>query len=93
MVVAERTQAIDQTGRIAVSDEAQAALGLVGGTRLMEMVVDGMLLYVPVSEEIIEAFDDFERLAAEQGVTADDLIADIEREREPLAPTVTHGGE
>ena len=95
MAIAEHTRTVDDTGRIPISGEARAELGLVAGTRLMELVVDGMLLYVPVRAEIIEAFDDLERRAAERGVSAEDLIADLEsdRERETLVESAARGGE
>ena len=95
MAVADHTRTVDGAGQISISGEARAELGLVAGTRLMELVVDGMLLYVPVGAEIMDAFDDLERLAAERNVTAEDLIADLERdrERETRAETAARGGE
>ena len=90
MAVAERTQSIDTAGRIAVSEEAQAELGLTPGSHLTELVVDGMLIYVPPAIALERALElDFERALRafqrqmdERGITADDIIADIERHKE-----------
>lgn len=90
MVVAELTQAIDTAGRIAVSDEAQAKLGLAAGTRLTEVIVDGMLVYVPPEIAVERALElNFERAIAafqrqldERGITAEDIIADMERHKD-----------
>jgi hypothetical protein len=90
MSIAERTQTIDQAGRIAVSDEARAELGLGAGTRLTELVVDGMLVHVPPEVALERALElDLERALAafhrqlnERGITADDIIAEIERSKD-----------
>lgn len=90
MTVAERIQRIDRAGRIAVSDEAKAELGLVPGTRLTELVVDGMLIYIPPQAALERARElDLERASAafrrqldERGISADDINAEIERSRE-----------
>ena len=55
MSVAERIQTIDNAGKIAISDEAQAELGLVPGTHLTELVVDWMLIYVPPKVDVERA--------------------------------------
>lgn len=90
MAVAELFHTIDSTGRIAISDEAQAELSLVPGTRLREVVVGGMLVYVPPEVDVERAYEldleraveAFQRQLAERGITADDLIADIERHKD-----------
>ena len=90
MTVAELTQTVDDTGRIRVSDEARTALGLAPGTRLTELVIDGMLVFVPPEVDVERAYEldleralhAFRRQLDERGITADDIIAAIERNKE-----------
>ena len=90
MTVADLTQIIDDAGRVTISDEAQAELGLTAGTRLTEMVVNGMLVYVPPEIplerarelELEQALVAFRRQLDERGITAEDIIAEIERNKD-----------
>jgi hypothetical protein len=92
MPVTERTQILNHAGQIAVSDEAQAELGLVAGAPLTELVVDGMLVYVPTELAVERALDlDFERALdafqremAEHGISADDIVVDLEQHKDEI---------
>jgi hypothetical protein len=75
---------------MAVADKAQAALGLTAGTRLTEVVVGRMLVYIPREIPVKRALElEFEQVLAafrrqpdERAITADDTIADIERHKD-----------
>ena len=73
---------VSSKGQITISADARRTLSIDRGTRLLEIVVGDCLLYVPEDaylSQILGSLDDSIRRA---GVTAEDLLSDIEANRD-----------
>jgi bifunctional DNA-binding transcriptional regulator/antitoxin component of YhaV-PrlF toxin-antitoxin module len=79
-----RTLTVDDTGQIAISEEAREQLGLVAGAQVVETIVDGMLIYVPLDATVERTIEVFRQRLAERGVTAADILAEIERGKDEV---------
>jgi hypothetical protein len=78
------TRVIEREGHIAISTSAMAQLGLGDGDTLLELVLDGALVYIPVPADVTDAHDRFVHALEARGVTVEDLIADIEQHKDEV---------
>lgn len=65
-------------GRITISAGARERLAIEAGSRLAEMVIGGILVYVPADPTVIDHQEAFAGTLASHGITAESLLATIE---------------
>ena len=78
------TRTVGAKGQITISAGARERLAIEAGTRLVEVVVGGVLVYVPADPAVIERQDAFADTLAAQSITAESLLADIEAGKEDV---------
>jgi hypothetical protein len=78
------TRVVDSAGHVTISASAMSQLGLGDGDRLIEFVLDGALVYIPVTADVTDAQDRFAQALEARGVTVENLLADIEQHKDEI---------
>ena len=75
-------------GQITISAGARERLSIAPGQELLELVVGSVLVYVPEDVVFNRAQDAFLSASAARGITADDVLAQIQSEND-VTPKLT----
>ncbi|MBI4320690.1 MAG: AbrB/MazE/SpoVT family DNA-binding domain-containing protein [Chloroflexi bacterium] len=77
-----QTLTVSSKGQITISAAARRKLRLNRGTHLLEIVVGDSLMYVPEHVHLNQLFQSIQDSLRRNGVTAEDILADIEEHKE-----------